>query len=134
MPRPAPTMRQKGTGPELRLVAALRALGGPTPELSPQDVCESPPDLYFRHVMPDPVAVYVDGCSWHGCREHYRPHRTQADHGLTLERVAAQRRTDTICRAALRAKGTVVLAFWEHEIERDAQGCAQKVIAALRRV
>jgi DNA mismatch endonuclease, patch repair protein len=132
--RPAPVMRQKGTGPELRLAAELRALGAPVPKMSPQDVCESAPDLYFPHVMPDPVAVYVDGCSWHSCPEHSRPHRTSKNHGLTRERLAAQRFTDARNRAALRATGTKVISFWEHEIQRDARACARKVLEALKRV
>ena len=133
MARPAPVMRQKGTGPELRLAAELRAVGAPVPEMAPHGVGESPPDLYFRNTFPDPVAVYVDGCAWHACPEHSRPHQTTKDHGLTADRLAGQRFTDSRNRAALRASGVKVLAFWEHEIARDAAGCARRVMAALRR-
>jgi DNA mismatch endonuclease (patch repair protein) len=59
------------------------------------------------------LAIYVDGCLWHGCLDHCRPPRTNAAYwSAKLERnVARDRRAD----AALRAAGWTVVRVYEHE-------------------
>lgn len=59
------------------------------------------------------VAVFVDGCFWHGCPEHGRkPVNNAAWWVLKLEgNVARDRDTD----ARLQAQGWTVLRFWAHE-------------------
>ena len=63
------------------------------------------------------VAVFVDGCFWHGCPEHYvAPVQNREFWRRKLERVRARdRRND----AALQEAGWKVLRFWEHEVDRD---------------
>lgn len=59
------------------------------------------PDLISRYAK---VAVFVDGCYWHGCPDH-----TKGDQ-------AAQRRArDELVSDGLREDGWVVLRVWEHE-------------------
>jgi DNA mismatch endonuclease (patch repair protein) len=111
-------MPTSGTLPELRLESALRGLGAPSWERSPRDGGGPKPDLFWRH---HEVAVFVDGCQWHGCAEHYRPHAGNGSrHGLTNGGVLLQQHTDRVGRAAMEAKGVRVLAFWEHELETSA--------------
>lgn len=130
MSRPAPVMPVLASGPQLRLEGALRALGVSAWEREPHDVAAASPDLFWRHKE---LAVYVDGCQWHGCPEHYRPHRTTKDHGLTPERIALTRHKDRVARAAIAAKGIRVLPFWEHAIRgAGAAICAAKIAEALR--
>jgi DNA mismatch endonuclease (patch repair protein) len=59
------------------------------------------------------VAVFVDGCFWHGCPEHAtQPKANAAWWGQKLAaNVARDRRAD----AALRAEGWQVVRIWEHE-------------------
>lgn len=123
-------MATSGTKPELLLESELRLLGVTGWERSPRDLGGPVPDLYFRHRVPDPLAVYVDGCSWHGCPVHSRPHGN-ADHGLSREGVAKQKVADRLTRTGLMAKGVRVLVFWEHDIVQDAARCAKHVAAAL---
>ena len=59
------------------------------------------------------VVVLIDGCYWHGCPEHYRPARTNAE--FWAAKVAANRSRDADTSAALEAAGWTVLRFWEHE-------------------
>ncbi|MCM2427681.1 very short patch repair endonuclease [Streptomyces sp. RKAG337] len=67
-------------------------------------------DIVFR---PTKVAVFIDGCYWHGCPEHYVPPKTNPGYwsGKVSGNVARDRDTDE----QLRAAGWTVLRFWEHE-------------------
>lgn len=59
------------------------------------------------------LAVYMDGCFWHGCPEHgRRPHTNSEWWDWKLARNKARdRSTDS----ELRDAGWEVLRFWEHE-------------------
>jgi DNA mismatch endonuclease (patch repair protein) len=73
------------------------------------------------------VAVFLDGCYWHGCPEHYRVPGTHADYwGPKIER---NRSRDLDTTAALTAAGWTVLRFWEHE---DPATVASTIAAAVR--
>jgi len=121
-------MPTKGTGPEQRLCDALRAAGLRDFERTPSDVAGRP-DVYFRRIRS--VAVFVDGCAWHGCPIHYRPHANE-EHGLARTAVDRQKHRDRVVRAALAASGVRVLAFWEHDIDRGALRIAKQVAEALK--
>lgn len=75
------------------------------------------------------VAVYVDGCFWHGCPKHYvRPRSSTAFWSRKLMENVARDRRQTI---ALEGAGWTVCRFWEHEIYQDLDGVAAAVKAAL---
>ena len=125
----APATVARGTAPEVALEAALRRLGVEGAERAPSDVAGKP-DFFFRHVVPRAVAVFVDGCAWHGCPVHYRPSADQ-EHGLSVDAVERQRLRDRKLRAALAASGVRVIRFWEHDIKRSADRCARQIHEAL---
>jgi len=68
------------------------------------------PDVVFTRAR---VAVFVDGCFWHRCPQHFRPSRRNAAWWTSkLQRnVARDREND----AALGAAGWTVVRAWEHE-------------------
>ena len=72
------------------------------------------------------VAVRIDGCWWHGCPEHHRPARSNAEYWTA--KVAANVARDADTDARLRDAGWTVLRFWEHE---DPGLVAERVAAAL---
>jgi DNA mismatch endonuclease (patch repair protein) len=69
------------------------------------------PDVVFQSAR---VAVFVDGCFWHGCPEHYVRPRSRVDYwaGRLAENVARDRRQTH----ALTAAGWTVVRVWEHEV------------------
>ena len=71
-------------------------------------------DLVFR---PTKVAVFIDGCFWHRCPEHYVEPRSNQEFWSTKIAGNVQRDEDTNVR--LRAAGWEVLRFWEHEAVDD---------------
>jgi DNA mismatch endonuclease (patch repair protein) len=81
------------------------------------------PDFVFRALR---VAVFVDGCFWHGCPAHGgRPRGNRAFWARKFRANRARDRRDT---RNLRAAGWTVLRLWEHELR--ARGRA----ALLRRL
>lgn len=64
------------------------------------------------------VAVFVDGCYWHGCPEHYVVPRTHASYWAP--KIARNRARDRIVDTELADAGWTVLRVWEHEAARDA--------------
>jgi len=64
------------------------------------------------------VAVFVDGCFWHGCPEHYQAPATRA--AFWRSKIEANKRRDAVVNAELSAAGWKVLRFWEHQISHAA--------------
>jgi DNA mismatch endonuclease (patch repair protein) len=69
------------------------------------------PDFAFRRSK---VAVFVDGCFWHGCPEHYKAPATRVD--FWSAKIAGNIRRDIRVARHLRLKGWVVLRIWEHSL------------------
>lgn len=76
-------------------------------------------DLVFR---PAKVAVFIDGCYWHGCPEHYVPPKTNA--GYWSDKVARNMARDRDTDERLKGAGWLVLRFWEHE---PAEACSEAI-------
>lgn len=83
------------------------------------------PDLVFRRAR---VAVFIDGCYWHGCPEHCRMPASNRDYwNDKIERNRDRdRRTDT----ELHDAGWTVVRHWEHEAPDDV---ARAIATALGR-
>ncbi|MBL9181797.1 MAG: very short patch repair endonuclease [Verrucomicrobiaceae bacterium] len=69
------------------------------------------PDFVFRLQK---LAVFVDGCFWHGCPEHFR--RPQTRQKFWDAKIARNQARDAAVTRALRRKGWRVLRLWEHEL------------------
>ena len=81
------------------------------------------PDIAFTGHR---VAVFMDGCFWHGCPEHGRVPRTNADYwGTKLGRNVER---DRAVNEYLAAAGWTVVRLWEHVSPVDA---AEHVISML---
>jgi len=75
------------------------------------------------------VAVFIDGCFWHGCPEHYQaPVRNGS---FWADKIAANRGRDGETDGRLAEEGWLVLRVWEHDVRRDPDGVVASIIAAL---
>lgn len=74
------------------------------------------------------IAVFVDGCFWHGCPVCYRAPRTRQEYwdGKLLR----NRANDRKCNESLERQGYAVLRFWEHEVKQDPDEVARKIMGA----
>jgi len=85
------------------------------------------PDLVFLGAR---VAVFVDGCFWHGCPEHYvSPRSSREFWGLKLQQNVTRDRDAT---SRLECDGWRVIRLWEHEVETDPRGSARRIERVVR--
>jgi DNA (cytosine-5)-methyltransferase 1 len=135
LPAPPPTdartrarMRRQprtDTKPETDLRKHVHALGlryrvneKPLPDLRRNA------DLVFRTAR---VAVFVDGCFWHGCPSHARP--TKSHTKWWAEKIAANMRRDVDTNRRLELAGWRVIRMWEHD---DPAKVARRIERAVR--
>lgn len=64
------------------------------------------------------VAVFIDGCFWHGCPEHGTWPKANAE--FWREKIEANRKRDQDTNRRLKADGWYVIRIWEHENPEDA--------------
>lgn len=83
------------------------------------------PDFVFAKAQ---LAVFVDGCFWHGCKTHCRrPGSRQEYWHAKIER---NMKRDREVRRLLRAKGWRSLRLWEHSL-KSPEAVARRVRRAL---
>ena len=71
------------------------------------------PDFIFLKLK---LAVFVDGCFWHGCPRHAtQPKNNRAFWKKKLSRNKAR---DRMVNRTLRQRGWIILRVWEHELTR----------------
>ena len=115
---------RRDTAPELALRRQLHS-GGlryrveyPVPGLPRRTV-----DIAFPSRR---LAVFVDGCFWHGCPDHSRPPRSNTD--WWIAKLAANIARDRATTVHLEAAGWTVLRIWEHEDPARAVGSVRRVL------
>lgn len=80
------------------------------------------------HFGPTKVAVFVDGCFWHGCPEHQRP--TKSNTKWWSDKIANNRSRDAQTTKSLEAAGYRVIRVWEHE---EPEKAARRIATIVRR-
>ncbi len=117
--------RRRDTPGELALRSALRALGLRYRVDVTLSGTRRRPDVAFIGAR---VAIFVDGCFWHGCPTHGTWPKANAAwwRAKIGGNVVRDRETD----AHLEAAGWRVLRFWEHD---DPAKAARKVLTTVRR-
>lgn len=73
------------------------------------------------------IAVFVDGCFWHGCPEHATWPKRNAD--FWRQKIEANRQRDADTNARLQADGWTALRFWSHESPIAAAKTIARVVA-----
>ncbi|WP_255988876.1 very short patch repair endonuclease [Chitinolyticbacter albus] len=72
------------------------------------------PDFYFPK---EKIAVFVDGCFWHGCPFHYKAPSMRSD--FWSKKLEANRIRDALVTATLSAEGWQVIRIWEHDLKTE---------------
>jgi DNA mismatch endonuclease (patch repair protein) len=81
------------------------------------------PDFVFRKQR---LAIFVDGCFWHGCPQHGR--KPTSNQNYWIPKLRRNRQRDLEAKRALTKAGWLVLRFWEHEL-----GYPTKVVTKVQR-
>jgi DNA mismatch endonuclease, patch repair protein len=82
---------------------------------------------YLHGQLHQDIAVFLDGCFWHGCPEHHTAAVTNA--AFWAAKVARNRERDRETDERLKKSGWVVVRVWEHE---DPGQAALRVAEAVR--
>lgn len=120
--------RRRDTRPELAVRSAVHRRGlRYLVDAQPLPGLKRRADLVFRSPK---VAVFVDGCLWHGCPEHCRIPATHHDYwSKKIERnVVRDRDTDT----RLLEAGWLPLRIWEHDDTEEAADRVEQTVQARR--
>jgi DNA mismatch endonuclease (patch repair protein) len=80
------------------------------------------PDFYFPR---DRLAVFIDGCFWHGCRGC--GHVPKTNRPFWAAKIRRNRQRARRVQAELARSGIRVLRFWEHEVKCDLSGVVSTV-------
>jgi DNA mismatch endonuclease (patch repair protein) len=86
------------------------------------------PDFVFHSAR---IAVFVDGCFWHGCPKHGR--KPGSNRAYWLPKLRRNQRRDRAVTRALSKAGWHVIRLWEHDLANPAQA-GSRIIRALTRL
>jgi DNA mismatch endonuclease (patch repair protein) len=117
--------RSRDTKPEMAVRRAVHALGLRYRVCSrPLPLARRTADIVFRKAK---VAVFVDGCFWHGCPEHHTRPKVNVEYWRA--KIVGNKTRDEETTSELREAGWTVLRFWSHVIPDHA---AALIVAAVR--
>jgi len=85
------------------------------------------PDMVFKGSR---VAIFVDGCFWHGCPVHYVRPRTKVR--FWQKKLLENVERDRAQTLKLEKAGWVVLRFWEHEVATEIEEVVEQIRAAVQ--
>jgi len=85
------------------------------------------PDFLFPKYR---VALFVDGCFWHGCPEHAT--RPKTNRAFWEKKLLRNSERDILVSRTLKRRGWRVLRIWQHELLRKNETfCVQRIKRAL---
>lgn len=108
-------IRSRGTRPEMQMALVISSIsGGRLPVMMHDPRLPGSPD--FSIPLFD-IAIFVNGCFFHGCRRHYkRPGTSQRFWDAKLK---ANRLRDGRVTRALQRMGWSVMNVWEHDLRNE---------------
>lgn len=114
-------IRSSNTSVELLLRRALWANGLRGYRLHRRGLPGRPDVTYGRAR----VAVFIDGCFWHGCPQCYV--EPSSNVGYWKQKLSGNRERDARNADSLMRMGWTVIRFWEHEVRQSPAACAEAV-------
>ena len=116
---------QRDTPAELRIRKLLHAMGlRYSVDAKPLEDSPRRADVVFRRAR---VAVFVDGCFWHGCPEHGTWPR--ANEAFWRTKILTNKERDADTNDRLRDRGWIVIRVWEHE---EPSTAAKRIVRQVR--
>lgn len=105
--------RSKDTGPEMAFRRVCWAHGL---RYRLNSKLPGRPDLVFPRQK---VAIFIDGCFWHGCPLHYKAPSTHSE--FWQAKLNRNKEQDKKVTQMLQAEGWIIIRHWEHELKTVAQ-------------
>lgn len=120
-----------------RNMAAIRSRGNRTTEaelasllrknritgwrMHQKGICGSPDFLFAKTKL----AVFADGCFWHGCGKHCIMPKSNKDYWR--KKIARNKTRDRAVNALLRKKGWKIIRIWEHDLKKHPTKATEKI-------
>lgn len=123
-------VRQKATSAELAVRRELFRLG--LRYRVDFEVSKKPRRVADIAFIGQKVAIFVDGCFWHGCPLHASWPKSNAE--FWCQKIKANRTRDSDTNDRLAQAGWTVLRFWEHEPPADAARRVKSLIDSRRNI
>lgn len=116
--------KARDTKPELEVRRLLHAAGlryrvnaKPEPDL------RRTADILFSRKR---IAVFIDGCYWHGCPDHYTVPKANAK--FWREKLHRNRVRDVDTTRFLEGRGWKVMRFWTHETPQLVAAAVERAV------
>ena len=85
------------------------------------------PDMYFSKRR---IAVFIDGCFWHGCPRCASFPATNIK--FWKDKIKNNQKRDRAVSKELHNNDFWVIRFWGHDIKNNPDRCAEKLLSLLR--
>lgn len=119
-------IRSRGnSSTELKLIEAMRG-AGISGWRRKSKLCGKPDFVFPRYH----IAVFVDGCYWHGCRKCALGSKSNVEYWKP--KIAGNIKRDRANTRKLKEDGWSVVRIWEHDLKATPMKCLKKIMAALR--
>jgi DNA mismatch endonuclease (patch repair protein) len=115
--------KTQDTAPEIALRRAVHAMGLRF-RLHVSVLPRCTPDFVLPRWR---VAVFVDGCYWHGCPEHSPREFKGPNAKRWKEKIDTNRARDRRNNAELAAAGWRIVRIWECEIKQNVDAAADRI-------
>ncbi len=109
-------VKSKGTRPERQLFAMLAGMGLCAWRKHADEITGKPDVVFDR----EKVAIFVDGCFWHGCPHCKRPLKPQSNRAYWERKIQRNVERAHKYNQQLLQEGWKVIRIWEHEIKQPA--------------
>jgi DNA mismatch endonuclease, patch repair protein len=80
------------------------------------------------------VALFVDGCFWHGCKRCKRNMAPSANKSYWVRKITGNVARDKKTFRALRVTGWELLRIWEHQLQNSPVQCLNRIRNMLTRL
>ena len=75
------------------------------------------------------IAIFIDGCFWHGCDKCYKEPRTNITYWRN--KICNNKKRRTFVTEQLRSNGWTVMEFWEHQVVREPWNVVNEISGCL---
>lgn len=86
------------------------------------------PDIIFPGKK---IAVFIDGCFWHKCPQHYIQPKTRSE--FWENKISDNISRDKKNNNALKKMGWQVIRIWEHDVNKTPDRCVNLIVRACKK-
>jgi len=87
------------------------------------------PDFAFRKIK---LAIFVDGCFWHGCKTCKRNLKPGTNAAFWRKKIADNIRRDKRVNKRLNRLEWSVLRIWEHSVSKNVPSMGRRLLKAVK--